>query len=234
VNEPSDRRLSAQRAEMLEQLVADASSLDDSLGRGFLKPQVLAAMAEVPRHAYLPDNVRNLAYCDTALPIGYGKTTSQPFVVALMTDLLDIEPHHRVLEIGTGLGYQTAVLARLARSVHSIEIVDSLAAKAAANLHALGIENATVGVGDGRGGWHTCAPFDRIIVTAAPQIIPRALLHQLAEHGRMVIPAGLSASQRLLVVQKSSDGHLQTREVMPVSFAPLLHESANIETGEDP
>lgn len=237
VKENSDRRLAAQCADLLQQLADTATSLDRSLGRDYLHPQVLAAMSTVPRHAYLPESVRALAYCDTALPIGWGKTAAQPFVVALMTDLLDLKPQHTVLEIGTGLGYQTAVLARLARRVHSVEIVDSLAAEAASNLAARGIRNATVGVGDGRRGWLTHAPFDRILVTAAPRIIPRGLLLQLAVGGRMVIPAGLPGSQRLLVVRKDADAHLHTQEIMPVSFAPLLHEPTtadNVEMSEDP
>jgi protein-L-isoaspartate(D-aspartate) O-methyltransferase len=163
-----------------------------------------------------------MAYADTPLPVGHGKTISQPFIVALMTDLLELQPEDTVLEVGTGLGYQTAVLAQLARRVYSVELIEPLSAGAAVRLKRLGYaDNIELRIGDGRRGWPERAPFPKIIVTAAPEVIPPALLQQLAPGGRMVIPAGLKGAQQLLVVSKDETGMLASREVLPVAFSAL-------------
>ena len=163
-----------------------------------------------------------MAYDDHPLPIGYDKTVSQPFIVAFMTDLLEIEPHHRVLEIGTGLGYQAAVLSRLAKQVYSIEIIEELYDEARRRLKGQGYGNIELRRGNGYQGWPEKAPFDAIIVTAAPDLIPPPLLQQLKPGGRMVIPAGIEESQQLMAVSKDTEGHLKTREVLPVRFSTMI------------
>ena len=224
MTESADIRFDALRQDMLDELAIQGRAFEQRLGRDYFCPQVLEAMASVLRHEHVPKGVRNLAYGATSLPIGYGKTASEPLVVALMTDLLDLQPHHQVLEIGSGFGYQTAILARLCRYVHSIEIVPEIAAQAQRRLAGANVNNACIGIGDGRYGWSTEAPFDRVIVTAAPEIIPQTLLAQLASGGKMVVPAGLAGAQSLLVVEKSNVGHFSSREVTPVRFAPLLRQ----------
>jgi protein-L-isoaspartate(D-aspartate) O-methyltransferase len=191
--------------------------------RGVKDPRVLATMRATPRHLFVPAELRGQAYEDHPLPIGHGQTISQPYIVAAMTELLDIRPESKVLEIGTGSGYQTAVAARLASHVYSIEIVPELARSSAALLAKLGILNVTVRHGDGYKGWPEEAPFDRIIVTAAPPEIPKALVEQLRPGGKMVIPVGKSAlDQELLVVEKLADGTIRRRSVFPVRFVPMV------------
>ena len=185
--------------------------------------RVLAALAAVPRHRFVPSDQSASAYRNRPLPIGKGQTISQPFIVALMTQLLAIGPRSRVLEIGTGSGYQAAVLARLAQHVYSIEIVAQLAAQAAATLASLGVRNVTTRTGDGYRGWPEEAPFDAIIVTAAPDHIPPALIDQLKPGGRMVIPVG-TLDQELIVIEKSEDGTTHHSTVVPVRFVPLTRE----------
>ena len=185
----------------------------------------LGVLAKVPRHAFVRLELQPLAYADTPLPSGYGKTISQPFIVALMTDLLDLQPSDIVLEIGTGLGYQTAVLAELATRVYSIELIEELAADARRRLARQGYSNVEVRSGDGRAGWPEHAPFDKIIVTAAPDLVPPSLLYQLKPGGKMVLPAGLPDSQQLLLVEKDSDDRLSTREILAVRFS-LLEQAA--------
>lgn len=192
------------------------------LGRDRIDPRVLDAMRRVPRHEFVPPAVIPLAYADTPLPIGYGKTISQPFMVALMTDLLELEPEYRVLEVGTGLGYQAAVLAELVDKVWSVEIVAELGADGERRLAAAGYDGVTCRIGDGAQGWPEEAPFDRIIVTAAPELIPTGLLGQLRPGGRMVIPAGLEGNQQLLLVEKDAGGRTRTQEILAVSFTPLV------------
>jgi len=194
----------------------------ERLGRDRIDPRVLDTLRRVPRHEFVPPAVAPLAYADTPLPIGYGKTISQPFIVALMTDLLELEPRHRVLEVGTGLGYQAAVLAELANKVWSVEIVAELGIEGERRLAAAGYEGVTCRIGDGAQGWPEEAPFDRIIVTAAPELIPTALLRQLCPGGRMVIPAGLDGKQQLLLVEKDTNGRIHTQEILAVSFTPLV------------
>lgn len=189
---------------------------------GAIDPAVLEVMATIPRHEFVPDRVRDLAYTDQPLPIGYGQTISQPFIVAMMTDLLAVEPGDTVLEIGTGSGYQAAVLSPLAGAVHTIEIVPQLGDTAGAVLDDLGFENVAVRVGDGYYGWPDAAPFDAIIVTAAASHIPPPLVQQLRPGGRMVIPVGGPfAVQQLMLLERQADGGVVSRQIMPVRFVPF-------------
>jgi protein-L-isoaspartate(D-aspartate) O-methyltransferase len=207
---------------MVETIVALARSptvLRDSDG---LDASILGAMREVPRHELVPEDVRPAAYANRPLPIGYGQTISQPFIVALMTDLARPDKDDVVLEIGTGSGYQAAVLSRLVDRVYSIEIVEPLARRATERLHSLGYNNITVRQGDGYHGWPEHAPFDAILVTAAASHIPPPLVGQLKPGGRMVIPVGPAfMAQNLMLVEKDSNGKVQTRVLLPVSFVPL-------------
>ena len=187
--------------------------------RGVRDPRVLAAMRAEPRHLFVPESMRDVAYTDRPLPIGHGQTISQPFIVAYMTEALSVSPAHTVLEIGTGSGYQAAVLGRLARAVYTIEIVPELARQAATTLKELGYANVHVREGDGYAGWPAHAPFDRIMVTAAPEQIPQPLVDQLALGGRMVIPVG-GANQWLMVVEKTPTGVIERRTI-PVRFVPF-------------
>jgi protein-L-isoaspartate(D-aspartate) O-methyltransferase len=188
--------------------------------RGIEDERVLAAMARVPRHLFVPEPWRLRAYDDSPLPIGAGQTISQPYVVAYMTELLQVEPEHEVLEIGTGSGYQAAVLAELARRVSSIEIVLELAARARATLAEAGYGNVDVREGNGYLGWPERAPFARILVTAAPPEIPSALVDQLAVGGRMVLPVGID-SQEIAVVTRTAVGVREER-MLPVRFVPMV------------
>ena len=193
-------------------------------GRGIQSAAVLDALRRVPRERFVPAEVREFATDDTALPIGYDQTISQPYIVAFMTELLELERHHRVLEIGTGSGYQTAVLANLCDSVYSIEIVPELAARAARALADLGYAHVTVEQGDGYQGWPEHAPFDRIIVTAAPREIPPALVDQLAAGGRLVVPVGPTfGTQALTLVTKDAAGRLRRQRRLDVRFVPMVH-----------
>ena len=192
-------------------------------GRASLEPRVLEVMRRVPRHAFVPAELAASAYEDRPLPIGYGQTISQPFIVALMTDMLRTAPGQVVLEVGTGSGYQAAVLAGLVRAVHTIEIVTPLADTAERRLRALGYANVTVHRGDGYYGVPEAAPFDGILVTAAAGSIPPPLLGQLRPGGRMVIPVGSGfALQHLVLVEKLPDGRVRTRQMLPVTFVPLV------------
>ena len=174
-----------------------------------------------PRHEFIPAELWMQAYDDYPLPIGFGATISQPYIVALMTEMLAPAKQHRVLEIGTGSGYQAVVLAQLAKQVYTIEIVPELAESARRTLHRLGYDNVTVREGDGYRGWPECAPFDRIILTAAPPEVPKALLDQLAPGGRMVAPVGPLFRQELELVQKAPDGGIRRSTTLPVSFVPM-------------
>lgn len=187
--------------------------------RGVHDPRVLAAMRRVPRHELVPERWRSRAYEDTPLPIGEGQTISQPFIVALMTELAAVERGARVLEVGTGSGYQAAVLAELGADVYTIEIVEPLARRARADLDRIGYGRIHTRHGDGYRGWPEVAPFAAIIVTAAPPEVPAALLAQLAPGGRLVIPVG-SADQELQVHERTGDG-IRVRRVLPVQFVPM-------------
>ncbi|MCE9519698.1 MAG: protein-L-isoaspartate(D-aspartate) O-methyltransferase [Verrucomicrobia bacterium] len=188
--------------------------------RGILDERVLMAMREVPRHEFVPDDLRDQAYEDRALPIGWEQTISQPYIVAFMTEALEPQPEHRVLEIGTGSGYQAAVLSLLVREVYTIEIVEPLAARAAETLRKLGYDNVEVRSGDGHCGWPEESPFDFIIVTCAPEEIPAPLVEQLREGGRMMIPVGASGAQELILLEKHR-GVLRRKSVMRVAFVPM-------------
>lgn len=190
--------------------------------RGVAHPGVLAAMQRVPRHEFVRGVTARSAYADEPLPIGYGQTISQPFMVAYMTEALGVGATDRVLEVGTGSGYQAAILAELVRHVATVEIVGPLAASAAARLERLGYRNITVLHGDGYYGWEPDAPYDAIVVTAAASHIPPPLIAQLKPGGRMAIPVGRTAwTQNLLLVEKSPDGEITTRNLLPVAFVPL-------------
>jgi protein-L-isoaspartate(D-aspartate) O-methyltransferase len=203
---------------------ARARMVEDQLqARGLHDPRVLDAMRKVERHRFVPEALAAEAHGDHPLPIGHGQTISQPYIVALMTEEARLRPDARVLEIGTGSGYQAAVLALLAREVWSIEIVEPLASQAAARLAALGYRNVTVRAGDGYRGWPEHAPFDAILVTAAPPEIPQPLLDQLAMGGRLVAPVG-EASQELVVVERTPGG-LSRRTILPVRFVPMTGEA---------
>ena len=219
----SETEIIQARQSMVEliQLYVQLSSAQ--IDRDHLDRRVPAAMAEVPRHDFIPREFQHLAYDDSPIPIGCDKTTSQPFMVALMTDLLDIQPGESVLEIGTGFGYHAAILAELAKTVFTVEIHEALAQDARRRLGALGYDNVRFKIGDGALGWPEHAPFDRILVTAAPGLLPAALIQQLRPGGRMVVPAGLPDAQQLLVVDKGADGRIETREVLQVVFSPLIN-----------
>ena len=202
---------------MIETIKEHASS-----GARGMDPAVLKTMGTVPRHLFVPAGQRGGAYQDRPLPIGHGQTISQPFIVALMTDLINARPGDTILEIGTGSGYQAAVLSPLAAKVYSIEIIPDLGKGAAARLAALRFDNVEVKVDDGYYGWPEHAPFDGIVVTAAASHVPPPLVEQLAEGGRMVIPVGGPfATQFLMLVEKRRDGAVTTRQLLPVSFVPL-------------
>lgn len=220
--ENQDSDFTAQRQEMVDIIVLHAHHAGAETGRPTLSDRVIAAMREVPRHEFVPAEVQAFAYQDTPLPIGFDKTISQPFIVALMTDLLDLQPQDSVLEIGTGLGYQAAVLAKLARRVCSIEIIEELAYGAQKRIADLGYGRIELKIGDGGRGWPEHAPFDKILVAAAPELIPTSLLSQLKAGGRMVIPAGVEDAQRLMLVEKNAQGESRTTEVLPVRFSRLI------------
>jgi protein-L-isoaspartate(D-aspartate) O-methyltransferase len=189
--------------------------------RGVDDPRVLEAMREVPRHRFVPEPLRARAYGDHSLPIGFGQTISQPYVVGVMTQRLGVDKDHKVLEIGSGSGYQTAVLARLARSVYSLERIDELARAAAATLAALGVHNVSIKAFDGTYGYPAAAPYDRILVTAGTETVPEPLLAQLAIGGRLVVPIGPSGKQRLRVIRRRKTDFAQ-EEGEDVTFVPLL------------
>lgn len=191
--------------------------------RGIRNPDVLAVMKSLPRHEFVPASIRDLAYEDCALPIGNGQTISQPYIVALMTEALSLDKNCRVLEIGTGCGYQSSVLAALCRQVYSIEIVAHLADETRRRLARLGIDNVEIRTGDGYRGWPEEAPFDRIIGTAAPDHIPEHLFEQLVEGGRLIIPVG-EGTQELTVFELDS-GRMQVNRLIPVRFVPMTGEA---------
>ena len=190
--------------------------------RGIRDPRVIEALREVPRHAFIPEPERSRAYDDGPVPIGQGQTISQPYIVALMTELLLPQPGDRVLEVGTGSGYQAAVLARLVSHVYTVELEESLASTATALLRELKYENITVRTGDGYAGWPEHAPFDIVIVTAAPEQIPQPLIEQLQPGGRLIVPVGPRFNvQQLQLIEKDAAGAIRTRDIAPVMFVPL-------------
>jgi protein-L-isoaspartate(D-aspartate) O-methyltransferase len=221
MNPLTDKHLAILRRHMVELISVHADVLEDELGKRFLDERVLAAMQRVPRHLFVPQELATLAYQDTPLPIGFDKTISQPFICAVMTDLLN--PGHRdvVLEIGTGLGYQTAVLAELAGQVWTVEIVEEFSIRAQALLEQLGYSNVGFRVGDGSRGWVEHGPYDKIILTAAPERVPHALVEQLKPGGQIVLPLGPADDQWLTVINKDEAGELHARAVIPVRFSSL-------------
>jgi protein-L-isoaspartate(D-aspartate) O-methyltransferase len=209
------------REQMVAEVVADAVFLTPQLGKSSFNSRVIDAMGRTPRHEFVPVELQAYSYINSPLPVGYGKTVSQPFIVALMTDLLEPQAGDSVLEVGAGVGYQAAVLSDLVKQVYSIEIIEELALETRSRLARLGYRNIEIGVGNGYYGWSEHAPYDKIIVTAAPDLIPPPLIGQLKAGGRLVIPTGIPDRQQLVVLEKSADGKLGTREVLPVRFSEL-------------
>src|SRR6266536_4825841 len=209
------------RQSMMAEIAATAIYVSARIGKAAFAGRVMQVMNKVPRHAFVPIELQPYAYANSPLPIGFDKSISQPFIVALMTDLLDIQPNDTVLEIGTGLGYQAAILAELARKVYSIEIIEELARQAKQRLRQQGCTNIELKIANGYHGWSEHAPFDKVIVTAAPDLIPPPLIHQLKAGGKMVVPAGLPDAQQLVLVEKHSNGRVTMREILQVRFSQL-------------
>jgi protein-L-isoaspartate(D-aspartate) O-methyltransferase len=217
----TEKHLEILRRHMVEVIDLHFDLAVEEIGKERLEEPLRQALLKVPRHLFVPGQIAGAAYQDTPLPIGFDKTLSQPFIGALMLDLLELEPGYKVLEVGTGLGYQAAVMAELGVRLWSVEIVEEFAAEAGLRLMTLGHEDISVRVGDGSRGWSEFAPFDRILVTAAAPEVPVALAEQLRPGGRLVAPLGGNAVQQLSVVTKTRWGTLETREVMPVRFTQL-------------
>lgn len=217
----SEKHLATLRRHMVDVIAIHADLMEEELGRATLDERVLAVMQRVPRHLFVPTPIAHLAYQDTPLPIGFDKTISQPFIVALMTDLLAPERTETVLEVGTGLGYQAAILAELAGRVWSMEIIEEFANEAESCLRRLGHDAIGIRVGDGSRGWAEHAPYDKIIVTAAAETPPAALVEQLKPGGRMVLPVGPADAQTLVVIDKDAAGRLYTQDLIPVRFSRL-------------
>ncbi len=215
-----------QRKRMVEEIAGIARDTGVETGRAVFSERVMAAMMKVPRHDFVPASQRANAYANRPLPIGQGQTISQPYIVALMTELMDIKSGDRVLEVGTGSGYQTAVLGELAGAVFTIEIVEPLGREAAERLKRLDYRNVTARIGDGYQGWPEQAQFDSIMVTAAPRQVPQTLIDQLRRGGRLVVPVGgQSSNQSLLLIEKRADGKVTQRSVLGVRFVPLTDKS---------
>ncbi|MBE0533330.1 MAG: protein-L-isoaspartate(D-aspartate) O-methyltransferase [Rhodospirillales bacterium] len=215
--------LAKARRQLIAKIEEEARETQFWTGRAHYSERVMTALEKVPRHEFVLPEDQPYAYVNRPRGIGHGQTISQPYIVALMTDLLDLEPTHRVLEIGTGCGYQAAVLAELAFRVFTVETFEELALTAAARLARLGYRNVEVRHGEGYEGWPEEAPFDAIIVTAAPTAVPPALLDQLAPGGRMVVPVGEpGATQILTLCRKDAAGHIDRDGLLPVSFVPML------------
>jgi protein-L-isoaspartate(D-aspartate) O-methyltransferase len=212
----------AKREGMIKEIEADVRVTSRKIGKKQLSKSVMNAMATVPRHEFVPRRLRHAAYENRPLPIGYGQTISQPYIVALMTDLLDVDGDDIVLEVGTGSGYQAAILAQLVKKIYTIEIVKELGEQAKERLANLGYQNIAVHIGDGYYGLEQLGPFDAIIVTAAANHVPPPLIKQLRPGGKMVIPVGGAfMTQQLLLLEKRHDGKILTKQVLPVIFVPL-------------
>jgi protein-L-isoaspartate(D-aspartate) O-methyltransferase len=216
----TDQHLALFRRHMVEIIDMHFDLAGDEIGTEAPDPQLRRALMDVPRHLFVPQSLMLMSYQDTPLPIGFDKTISQPFIGALMLELLGVEADTRVLEVGTGLGYQAAVMADMGAEVFSVEVVEEFAEAAKARFGVLGYE-IEVRVGDGSRGWSDHAPFDRILVTAAVEDVPAALVEQLEPGGRIVIPIGGKEVQQLSVIEKSASGDVLTREIMPVRFTEL-------------
>ena len=221
-SETRERSFATERAAMVETIRREVRATSSYLGRGTLERSVLGALAAVPRHRFVPEKLAGSAYDNRPLAIGHGQTISQPYIVAIMTDLLDLDSDDRVLEVGTGSGYQAAILGEIVGSVFTMEIVAPLAKRSTALLGELGYDNVETRLGDGYHGWPKEAPFDAIIVTAAATHVPPPLLQQLAAPGRMMIPVGSRFMvQQLVLVTKSAQGEITLDQVLPVRFVPL-------------
>ena len=221
----TEHQFDLMRRQMILEVVAETVFLTQKLGRAALNARVIEVMSKIPRHEFVPVELRPYAYLNRPLPVGCGKTISQPFIIAIMTDLLEPQADDVVLEVGTGVGYQAAILAELVQQVYSVELIDELAQHAKGRLRRLGYRNIEVRTGNGYYGWPEHAPFDKIIVTAAPNLIPPPLLAQLKPGGRMVIPAGIPDEQQLMLVEKAENGTLVTRNILPVRFSELEGDS---------
>ena len=221
MKEMTEEHFAILRRHMVEMIGIHFDLASEELGKAALDHRIAMAMRRVPRHRFVPTPLVSYAYHDMPLPIGFDKTISQPFVAAVMTDLLDPRPHEEVLEIGTGLGYQAAVLAELAHQVWSVEVVEEFATAAEALLRQLGYAHVGIRVGDGLRGWAEHGPFDKIIVTAAAEVMPQNLVDQLKPGGRMVLPMGSSVMQRITIIDKDAAGAIKIRKSIPVRFSPL-------------
>ena len=218
----TDQHLEILRRHMVEMIDIHFDLASDEIGKETLDPEVRDALLKVPRHLFVPAQLAILAYQDTPLPLGFDKTVSQPFIAGLMIDLLDVKPGDRILEVGTGLGYQAALLAELGARVWSVEIVEEFANEAKLRLTTVGYGEIAIRVGDGSRGWAEHAPFDKILVTAAAKEVPPALLDQLGPDGRIVLPIGpKDEAQQLSIVDKVGDSEIHMRELMPVRFTQL-------------
>jgi protein-L-isoaspartate(D-aspartate) O-methyltransferase len=216
-----EAKYAAKRAALMEEIRSYAVR-DSIMESGDFDDRVMMALGEIPRHEFVPDREKAEAYGNYPLPIGYGQTISQPYIVALMTDIVQPDPNDVVLEVGTGSGYQAAVLAKLVKRVYSMEIIEPLAEQARKRLDRLGYRNVETRLGDGYFGWEEHAPYDSIVVTAAASHVPPPLIQQLKPGGRLVIPVGgRFAIQYLLLIEKSEDGELETRQITAVRFVPL-------------
>jgi protein-L-isoaspartate(D-aspartate) O-methyltransferase len=222
-----NQQLDLMRQQMIAQVVAEAVFLTPQLGKSAFDARVIEVMGRIPRHEFVPLELRPYAYLNVPLPVGFGKTISQPFIIALMTDLLEPRPGDVVLEVGAGVGYQAAILSELVSRVYSIEIIEELALDTKRRLQRLGYRNVEVSVGNGYYGWPDHALYDKIIVTAAPDLIPPPLIMQLKPGGKLVIPTGIPEKQQLVLLQKAENGKLATRDILPVRFSQL-------EEGGDP
>ncbi len=220
---------------MLKDIEMEVTLTRHLTGKDALDSRVMAAMRKVPRHAFLPVDLRHYAYENGPASIGSGQTISQPFIVALMSDLLNTKPTDTILEIGTGSGYQSAILSTLVKQVYSVEIIENLANSARDRLEKLGYHNVAVRMGDGYFGWPEHAPFDGVIVTAAAPHVPQPLIDQLREGGRLVIPVGLPYHyQELMVIEKKANGEIGIENVLGVSFVPLTGETGRKDHSQSP
>jgi protein-L-isoaspartate(D-aspartate) O-methyltransferase len=225
MDETNSEMLGRERAEMVETIARHFRDTSALTGERELAARVRAAMLAVSRHRFVPDSLSHSAYTDSALPIGFGQTISQPFIVALMVQLSRIGPGARVLEVGTGSGYEAAILSELAEEVYTIELVPELATRARTTLEDLGYRRVQVRCSDGFDGWPEAAPFDAILVTACAHEMPRPLVAQLAPNGRMIIPVGRpNAYQELQVVRSTGDAEHEVQHVLPVAFVPFVHD----------
>ena len=215
------------RQRMLADIESEVAYTRRMIGRDHLDPRVMDAMRQVPREEFVPPNLRHAAFDNGPLPVGYGQTISQPYIVALMTDLLELQAEHTVLEIGTGCGYQSAILSTLCHQVYSMEVVAQLSEATQLRLDEMGYANVELKVGNGYLGWPEHAPYDGIIVTAAADQVPQALVDQLRPGGRLVIPVGQPYSyQELLLVKKDDDGEIHNQHIIGVAFVPMVHKPA--------